>query len=178
MASHATHVVNLCVEAALLWHEMHKFTTPSHTSLFSLLFFPHRFFTFPTSMEAICACQTNALDPLAAPPTPDPTAECPPGTFHEDQRCTVCPTGTFANLAGMHECTTCPEGTFNPLTGATSCLLCPEGTFNDGKTRQQDSYDELADCLPCPTGTVSVDDRTTCYACLSGTEANTNQTAW
>ena len=72
---------------------------------------------------------------------------CSPGTFRTQEKCSICPIGTFASDYESSYCTQCEPGTYNPYTGATSiyqCKPCPYGSFSSrpGSPR----------CYNCPFG--------------------------
>ena len=50
--------------------------------------------------------------------------ECPPGTHHVMDGCTVCEVGRYSNKSGHEFCEECPEGHSTFSTGAVSLLEC------------------------------------------------------
>lgn len=53
-----------------------------------------------------------------------PLVKCPEGSFSQDGRCTLCPTGTYQEQAGSSSCTPCPRGRTTMAAGAYSKTLC------------------------------------------------------
>lgn len=134
------------------------------------------------SPSATSASQCTALSPI-----PQPSGQCPAGTFKYDATqciqcpggtasstagatsltaCTTCAAGSFA-VAGSSACTTCPTGSYAVAAGSSSCDSCLPGTYlgSTGGT-------SAAQCLLCPVGTYAASSRSeSCTACPRKTNA-------
>lgn len=93
---------------------------------------------------------------------------CSPGQFLQNNKCELCPPGTFQNENGATSCKSCPPGTYNPFRGAQGgdiCIECPDGTF-----RSQPGAVSKNDCKKCPRGQNAPAGSPNCISCAPGQE--------
>ena len=107
---------------------------------------------------------------------------CPAGmhTTLGSTSCGQCPIGQYSSSAGSAECTDCGAGQ-EASVGSTFCQECPFGLYNPSPR---------GICHPCPTGHVSVENRTLCVVndsqsvenvhlyCPAGQEAGVSDTGF
>ena len=108
-------------------------------------------------------------------------ADCIPGFYAptiETRVCYPCPPGTSCENDGMSVASICPPGTYRTSldVDGVPCVACPQGTWSKNWELR-----ELAECIPCPPGTVcpidamtnpcSVDDLPAPYRPTNGGES-------
>jgi hypothetical protein len=107
----------------------------------------------------------------------DTCLKCPMGMSSNEgsqsvQDC-ICPAGS-ESINGI--CHQCKKGYYKPTLGNSACIKCPYNSYVDyeGAVESTEckclarSYYNMntKSCLPCPRGTSSFDDWTTCKACV------------
>jgi len=95
---------------------------------------------------------------------------CEKGTFCSIGACLVCPTGTSrsystaqCNSGGNDKCEVCPVGTYQCMKNSTSCNLCEAGKYNP-----QIGSSLMSSCISCPENTFSNEGAGVCIPCPIG----------
>ena len=91
--------------------------------------------------------------------------ECLAGTYTDQKgsaACNDCPVGRAAPTAAATICPVCGAGTIARSTGSLSCDLCSTGKFNADAGTSALLHDDGEDCMSCPGGAFSNEDRTRC----------------
>lgn len=143
-----------------------------------------------SSFVLTCGATTQANATAAAAVAAAACAQCPVGTFAENdceatmplslssRVCRRCPAGKYATTKGARDCITCVVGQFS-AAGASACgALCAAGSAPDyakpclrGCTECNPGYfsDGTAGCLPCAAGLYSESGaRPVCAQCAPG----------
>jgi hypothetical protein len=104
---------------------------------------------------------------------------CAPGTYKSDNKCKICPAGTYSTFAQdvCLSCTTVGLG-YSSEAGSASCSKCPAGTWAEGTTEpictecpvSKYSSEEGAQlCMECPFQTTAEEPGSTkCDFCPAG----------
>ena len=87
-----------------------------------------------------------------------------------DGNCVGCPSGKYKDAHGPAQCEDCSPGKYATYeVKATSCSLCPGGTYSTAVAAWQ-----LSVCTACPSGSASLEGRTSAAACICGAGYFTN----
>lgn len=135
------------------------------------------------------ACRSGTFASLSGASAAAVCAECPAGSFSStpsSTACSLCLAGSHSSIRGVTGCSLCGAGTYADVQGwnRATCPPCPPGTYSvalgafssDTCVRCDDGYfsslegrGSSASCVICPLGSVSVDNKTSCSACVQGT---------
>ena len=112
-------------------------------------------------------------------------SSCLQGTITADYgmtNCTNCPVGSYGTISSRTTCSLCPEGTYSNTNGSTACTFCEDRIFCPlGSTNNSVICPAGFACktgfapLPCPLGTFSFRNLTSCQPCPPGTFCNSTQ---
>lgn len=100
--------------------------------------------------------------------------------------CEICGAGTFSSGTANSDCSRCPHGRYQPAQGSSACLQCKGGLVDGDRTQclkcqknqilalpLNESEADQGQCVPCPDGVESNDERTACI-CGSGKYLSSN----
>lgn len=138
---------------------------------------------------ACTLCSVGTFSTAWGAASPGVCQTCSPGEFSALQGstgCSLCPAGTHTAVSGAIACTPCAAGTFmeSPAWDGDRCTPCVAGTFSyelganssetcqlcdDGYFSPNPAQATHSSCLECPSGTVSVANKTLCRECVRGT---------